>query len=109
MRELHGWAPRTVTVGADGRVLSVTVAEPRFTRREVAALLASRRAEKVPRGRHGLPLSETTDKANEYAYEVPLPTTDFAARALASAQAKYRKDWPDAQHEALLWRVQEKK
>lgn len=86
----------------------MTATEPRFTRREVALLLASRRAEKIPRGRHGLTLQEATDRENEYAYTVPLPTTDFAAKAIADAQEKYRKDWPDAQLDALLWRVEKK-
>jgi hypothetical protein len=95
-----------VTLDADGRVLSISVTESRFTPRDVAVLLASRRAERAPRGSHGMLLSETTDPANTYAYKAALPTTDFAAKALADAQKAYRTEFPDAQLESLLWRVE---
>lgn len=53
VRELHGWTPKTVTVDAEGNVVSVAVTQSRFTPREVTLLLASRRAESAPRGSHG--------------------------------------------------------
>lgn len=53
-------------------------------------------------------LSETTDPANTYAYKAALPTTDFAAKALADAQKAYRTEFPDAQLESLLWRVEKR-
>lgn len=106
IRELHGWSPRTVTVDADGQILSVSVTGSRFTRTEVARLLASRRAENAPRGSHGLPLTEATDPANKDAFTVPLPVTDFAAKALRREQDAYEKRWgKDAMHDTL-WRVQ---
>lgn len=108
VRELQGWAPRTVTRAADGSVLSVSVAEPRFTRREVAVLLASRRAERVRRGPHGVLMSEATARENKFKFRVPLPTEDYAAKALHVAQEKYRKDYPNASMDSLLWRVEKR-
>lgn len=105
VRELHGWAPTTVTVDADGNVLSVAATSPRFTRRDVDLMLASRRAEQAPRGSHGLLLSEATDPAHQYAWKADLPTTDFAAAALKKAQDQYAKSYPDADMSSLLWRV----
>lgn len=105
VRELHGWSPAEVTVDAAGEVVSVTVAEPRFNRHDVAVLLASRRAEKEPRGSHGHLLSETTDPAHQYKWKVPLPVTDFAQEKLTRAQDAYKKTYPEADMSALLWRV----
>lgn len=105
IRELHGWSPRTVTVDADGKVLSVSVTEPRFTRREVARLLASRRLENEPRGSHGFRMSEALDPKNAYAFQAEEPLTDFAAKALHDAQEKYKSDWPDAVMDVLRWRL----
>lgn len=95
-----------MTIGADGEVLSVSATESRFTPREVACLLASRRAENAPRGSHGLLLSEATDPANKDTFTVPLPITDFAAKALRREQEAYEKRWgKDSMHDTL-WRVQ---
>lgn len=104
VRELNGHAARTVTVGPDGEVLSVTVSEPRFTRAEKNALLASRRAERAPRGSHGLLLSEATDPGNQFAFKVPPPITDHAQVALSKAQEAYEKQHPGAV--GKLWRVE---
>lgn len=108
MRELHGWTPKTVTLDAGGNVLTVSATQSRFTRREVALLLASRRAEAAPRGSHGFLLSEATDPANKDAFTVPLPTTDFAERALVRERKKYAKQWGDESLDATLWRVEKK-
>lgn len=106
VRELNGWAPKTYTVSPEG--VTVAVTEPRFTRHEKALLLASRRAEKAPRGRHGLLLSETTDTKNQFAYRVPPPQRDYAQAAIDKAEAEYRKRYPDAPMGALLWRAEKK-
>lgn len=108
MRELHGWTPKTVTLGADGEVLSVSATQSRFTPREVALLLASRRAEHAPRGSHGFLLSEATDPANKDAFTVPLPVTDFAEKALVRERKRYRDRWGDDALEATLWRVEKR-
>ena len=105
VRELHGWAPTTVTVDADGNVLSVSATSPRFTRRDVHLMLASRRAERAPRGSHGHLLVEATDPALQNAWVVDLPTTDFAAAKLKKAQDQYAKSYPDADMGSVLWRV----
>lgn len=88
--------------------MSVTTTEPRFTPEEKFLLLASRRAESVPRGSHGILLSEATDPANERAFSVPLPVMDFAERALNSAKERYKNDYPTADMSALHWRVEKK-
>lgn len=106
VRELRGWVPRTVTLDADGAVVSVSVTEPRFTAHERAVLLASRRAEKVPRGRHGLPLSVATDKENQFKFTVSKPVTDWAQKKLNAATRAYEKDYPDADMDALRWSVE---
>lgn len=97
-----------MTIGPDGEVLSVSTTQSRFTPIEVARLLASRRAENAPRGGHGILLTEATDPANKDAFTVPLPITDFAAKALRREQDAYEKRWgKDAMHDTL-WRVQMK-
>ena len=83
----------------------MTVTEPRFTRAEVDLLIASRRRDQEPRGAHGYTIAEATDPANQYAFEVPLPTTDFAQDALNRAKESYRKRYKDADMSALLFKV----
>lgn len=95
-----------MTVDADGNVLSVTVTEPRFTPSEVDVLIASRRLEREPRGAHGLPMSEVTDPANQYAYRVPEPDMDFAQAKLNRERDMYKKANPDADMSALVFRVE---
>lgn len=106
VRELNGWAPASVTFDPDGDVLSVTVSEPRFTPGEKALLLASRRAERDPRGEHGFLLSEAADPANQFAFHVPPPSRDWAQVKLNEAQAAYQKRFPDTDLGSLLWRVE---
>lgn len=95
-----------MTLDREGEVLSVSATESRFTPREVALLLASRRADSVPRGGHGVKLSEATDPANRDAFTVPLPTTDFAAKALRRSQDAYEKRWGKEAMDDTLWRVE---
>lgn len=95
----------TVTLDGSGGVVSVAATRPRFTPGDVALLLASRRAERAPRGSHGHLLAEATDPAHQYDWKADLPTTDFAAAALKKAQDAYAKSYPDADMGSLLWRV----
>ena len=67
---MNGWSPSSVTRDADGKVLSVTTTEPRFTPDDKALLLASRRR---VRGTHGILMSEALDPANQFAFEVEPP------------------------------------
>lgn len=69
-------------------------------------MLASRRAEAVPRGAHGHPLSEATDPANVGRYEVVGPTEDYAQAALHRAKQAHKAQYPDADLSAFLWRVE---
>lgn len=82
------------------------VPEPRFTRREVDLLLESRRLEREPRGSHGFRLSEATDPKNRGKWVVPPPVTDYAEAVVAVAKAARRKQYPDEDQSALLWRVE---
>lgn len=77
-----------MTVDADGRVLSVTVSQPRFTRREKALLLASRRDE-LSRGKHGFLLSEAMDPANQFKFYAVGPHVDYADKAVLDAERRY--------------------
>lgn len=106
VRELHGWAPAQVTRDVDGRVLSVTTVEPRFTPQEVAILLASRRRDRVPRGPHGLPLSVSTDPKNKGRFRVE-PITDFATEQINRVQDSWRKNYGDVMDvDAMIWPVE---
>jgi len=104
VRELNGWSPKTVTLDVDGNLLSVSATEPRFTKEQVALLLASRRAESAPRGDHGLLLSETTDLANQFAYKVPDPIKDWAQVAVDKKRAEWMKSHPETS--GWLFRVE---
>lgn len=106
VRELHGWSPKTFTLDTEGRVVSVSVTQPRFTPRERALLLASRRAEKARRGQHGRLLSESTDAANQFAYTARGPITDWAQKKLNDVEAAYKKQHPDADMGALHFWVE---
>lgn len=108
VRELNGAAPVTVTFDAEGNLLSTSVTEPRFDSHEKSVLIASLRAEREPRGGHGIKLREATDPANQFAYVTPAPTRDFAATALRQAQERYQKANPNADTSSLLWRVEKR-
>lgn len=106
VRELNGYAPATVTVDAQGQVLSVTVTEPRFTPREKALLLAARRERDRPRGRHGIPLDEATNPEHRYDWEVEMPIRDFAQQRLDAEMKAYEDTYGEAaEMSSLLWRV----
>lgn len=96
-----------MTYDADGNVLSFTVSEPRFTPDDKLLLLASRRASNIPRSRSGVALADATDPSKQYAWKVDLPVTDFAQAKLNAARESYKKQYPDADMDSLLWRVEE--
>jgi hypothetical protein len=81
------------------------VREPEFNDDDRAAWFSSHAAEKRPRGEHGHLIEDATDPAHQYDWEVPLPTSDFAAKKLLEAQEQYAKAYPDANMKALLWKV----
>lgn len=114
-----GWEPAEVTTyeyDDDGRVVrAVTVREPEFSAYDRALFYERWQLDKEPRGSHGMPLSETTDPDNRYAYDVPrnekgvpTPITDYAQEALDKAQAEYRSRFPDEHMGSKLWRVRKK-
>lgn len=109
LRELNGWSARSVTLGADGEIVSVTVSSPRFTPAEKAVLLAARRKQREQRGSHGVPMSEATDPANRGKFVVPPPSVDFAAWELSKARASAEKTYKDMiPMEALLFSLEKK-
>lgn len=86
-------------------MVSVTVTESRFTPFEKALLLASRRADNVPRGSHGILVSDATDPKIQDQW-VAEPVTDFAQKALNAEMEKWRNMYGDAvDMDAMLWRV----
>lgn len=95
-----------MTYAADGVVVSVTVQEPRFAPGDKALLLASRRADRAPRGRHGLLLSEATDPKNQFVYRVKPPITDWAQKAINVKKAEFLKANPTADADSLLWGIE---
>lgn len=86
--------------------MSVTVAEPRFTRGEVARLVASRRKERQQRGSHGFTIAEATDPANMGRFKLGVPATDFAAKAEAEGLELARKQYGDDAMRWLLFAVE---
>lgn len=85
----------------------MAVTEPRFTPREKALLLASWRADREPRGRHGFLLSEATDP--DVQWEVGMPVRDYAQQALDKAEDDYEAQWGKAADmRSLLFRVRRK-
>lgn len=79
--------------------------ESEFSAWDRAVLLADVAASRIPRGQHGLPLSETSDPENQFAYEVPPPRMDWAQKALDDAQEAFKKKNPKASMGALMWKV----
>lgn len=81
---------------------AVTVREAEFSREDVAALIASRRAEQVKRGPHGIPLVEAMDPANQFAFEATGPAKDWAMDALHRKQELFYKQNPNAKGDPSL-------
>ena len=106
---MKGWEPASVTTfeyDESGRMVrAVTVREPEFSAWDRRVLADDVAASKVRRGAHGIPVAEAADPENQFAFEVPPPTMDWAQKALDDAQAAYRKQNPKAPLGALLWRV----
>jgi hypothetical protein len=109
VRELNGYAPRSVTLGSDGEVLSVTVTAPRFTPADKAMLLAARRKAQEYRNAYGVPMSEATNPANRGKFVVPPPSVDFSAWEMAKARADAEQTYKDRiPMEALVFSVEQK-
>lgn len=105
LRELGGWAPKTFTIAADGAV-SVSVTEPRFTRTEVARLIAAQRKAAEPRGDHGWTLAEATDKKNMGRFKLSEPVTDFVMKAEAEGIEAAKKKYGDDMMRYLRFSVE---
>ena len=76
----------------EGRMVrSVATPEPEFSPMDVALLVGSRRVERDT-GRHGFPMGEATDPANQFAFRgSDGPRIDWAEKALLDAQDAYYK------------------
>lgn len=116
-RRLNGWTPAEYThyvYDDSGRLLSsVTVKEPEFDDRDIAVMVAARRAKLAPRGPHGHLLSEATSKDADpaswnakFRYVVPVPERDHAQHAINEAKEAYRKQYKDADLSDLLFAVE---
>lgn len=91
----------------DGRLVSsVTIREPEFSDWDRAILLDDHAKQNVRRNSLGLPLSETTDPKNQFAYRGKPPITDWAEKAQNEFIADYKKKWPNADTSALLWTIE---
>ena len=84
---------------------SVTVRESEYNDRDRALIAASWRADQAPRGRHGIPLSEAMDPANQFAYEAVGPREDFAQSAINKAQDAFEKTRPKEDHRSISFGV----
>ena len=96
-----------------GKLIGCTVyREPEYTPGDVE-LLTAVLAYQQSLGSHGHPLDEATSRLADpssrestYGYRVPLPTIDYAQQALTRAKKEYADAYPDADLDALLWRVE---
>lgn len=86
-------------------VRAVTIREPEFSAWDRAVLLADVADSRVQRGSHGLPISEASDPANQFAFEVEPPVMDWAQKAMDDAREVYRKQNPQSPMGALMWKV----
>ena len=106
---LTGWEPAEVTTfewDDSGRLRrAITVREAEFSEADVALLLADYERAHVRRGRHGLRMADAVDPANQFAFEVAPPVTDWAQKKLNEAQEAFKKRYPQADMDALLWTV----
>lgn len=83
----------------------MTTREAEYNDQDRALIAASKAADDVPRGRHGLPLSVSTDIANWGQFVVE-PTRDFALEALNAEKKRWHDENGDAvDADAMLWRV----
>ena len=92
---------------ADGTLTGVTVVrcDPDFTREDVALLLADQALE-ADMGPHGIPMSEATDPANQFAFEgFAAPQTDWAEKARQDAKDRFYEKWKDANRNGHMWGV----
>lgn len=102
---MNGWTPATVTLDADGNVLTVSVTESRFTPHSVEVLLASRRREQSL-NEHGIPYAEAMDPANQFRFRAVGPRIDWSAEAVRKAQKAYREQNKDVDMSSLRWGVE---
>jgi hypothetical protein len=92
---------------ADGELTGWTLVHRgrEFTPEDVAFLLASRELE-VEVGPHGIPMSEATDAANQFAFRgYTAPKVDWAEKARRDAQDAYYERYKDANRNGHLWGV----
>jgi hypothetical protein len=108
-KRLAGWEPLTFAHQDGDRWVIEREAE--WDDEQVMLLLAARELQ-ADVGPHGHPLSEAMspladpNRRNEgWRYEVPPPSVDYAAKALADAQDAYSQQYPDANQNGLLWGV----
>lgn len=110
-----GWEPETVTeyhYDDTGRLAgTVSRSEPEWSADDLRLTLAQW-AWDQNLGRHGIPMDEATDPGadpNDYGnplrFVVGKPVTDWAEKARLDAQDKYRKHWPDASMNGLIFPV----
>lgn len=109
VRRFYGWEPGEVTTfewDDDGRLIrAVTVRESEFSDWDRALLLADHREAHTVRGRHGVPMVDALDTANQFAFEVPPPSVDWAQQKLNQAQERYKTAYPNADMDSLHWEV----
>lgn len=55
--------------------------------------MLAHKSNKADIGPHGIPIAVATDPKNQWAFEVGLPTSDFAAKALDREQDAYYKQY----------------
>lgn len=89
VRELNGHVAHSVTYDMDGKPVSVTVQEPRFTLQEKMLLIESRRRSNAPRNEYGWLSSDALNPKNAGRIKATEPVTDLVAKAIGEAEAAW--------------------
>jgi hypothetical protein len=88
------------------RVTGVAVVREAEFGRWDRALLEAHKIDVADIGPHGVPMSEATDKENQFAYTATsAPLVDWAARAIGTAQDTYYEKNPKVSRHGHIWRL----
>lgn len=90
----------------------MTYREPEWSRDDVVALAAVVERREMT-GSHGHPITDAMSPDGDpsrmerkWDWHVPLPSVDFAQRAIDRARDAYARKYPEADMGAMRWRVE---
>jgi hypothetical protein len=91
---LQGWEPREFHeyVYEDDRLVGAIVTREATFRPQDVDMLLAHLENVADKGPHGIPMSEATDPANQFAFEGQGPFVDYAAKAQKDKQDAYYRE-----------------